>query len=393
MTKKNDKKTMYNIEINAITLSIEAKNEIIHTYRDFYGNYGFIQDEILIEIVNSCLILSLQKIEERLINAKIIIIDDSKLESSWPEGTIFINFKKILCTNLKFPSLKKYIGITEEPNVCLVMKNMNKNEGNIKLKIMGLLIFQKSIQNFASQFKLWNLTPDKYASFLGCMYNSLLITIDQGKVILSFLNKELLIIEKGIISYHPDISEFIYYLLERSNFYPIMEKYAEEGIHYLFDVYYSTLHNILFRISKDRHGSILIFCYDGKINNKKCFHPGAIRIKIPLLTFLQKKRFNVRNEKDIEGIIKMFEDVILSLNKTDGALIFNKDLDLVLAGAFLKVNLSSHNIGGARRKTAEAFTKSIEKMGISISQDGIISLFNSFPKTELDEMRERLLTE
>ena len=61
------------------------------------------------------------------------------------------------------------------------------------------------------------------------------------------------------------------------------------------DVYNSTFHNILLRISEDRYGSILIFCYDGVINDEKYFHPNFINLKIPLLTFLQNKKLNLRN--------------------------------------------------------------------------------------------------
>lgn len=387
MTNNNEDKRDSNLETNAVALSDDAKSIIGKIYKDFYGTHAFIENNILIEIINKSFILSLQKIEERPINAKIIIIDDSKWDKGFPKGTLFINFKEDIISNLKFQTIKKYIGITEEINVCLVIKIQESIFGDVgDFKLKGLLIFDKSIPSFASQFQLWSLKPDKYEKHLDCIYNSLLIAISQGKILLSFLNNELLTIEKGKISHHPNISKFISLLFERSNLYSIIERYEEEELPNLYDSYYTAFHNIFSKISKDRHGSILIFCYNGEINDEKYFHPNAIEIKIPIMTFLQKikeKKVNPLNEKDIKNIIKMYEKGIISLSKTDGALIFNEDLDLILAGAFLKVDISS-SIGGARRRTAETFTKKIEKMGVSISQDGTITLFDSFPKKDSD---------
>lgn len=369
-------------EIAAIELSIEAKNEIIKICEDFYGDHIFLQGELLLKIMNRCLILSMQKIEEKAIKTRLIIIDELKMDRAWPKDTVFIRFDPESYTNLKLAQVKKYLAATKAPNIAIVLNTSNM-EKQMDIKLIGLLVFKESIQKFASQFKLWELNPEKYEEQLGCIYNSLLITIDNGKVILSFLNRKLFEIEKGIISYRINISNFISRLFERSRFYNIIEDYERQGIPHLFDEYYSIFHEIIFNISDGRHGAILIFCYDGEINDESYFHPSAINIKVPIVSFLQDKKYPIKDKEDIEDILNMYKDVIVSLSKTDGALIFNENLDLILAGAFLKVEESSIGIGGARRKSAEAFLKKIEKIGISISQDGSIFLFDYYRKTSL----------
>jgi len=224
-------------EIAAIELSIEAKNEIIKICEDFYGDDIFLQGELLLKIINRCLVLSMQKIEEKAIKTRLIIIDKLKMDRAWPNDTVFIRFDPEFYTNLKLTQVKKFLTATEAHNIALVLNTSNmEHQKNIKL--IGLLVFKESIQKFASQFKLWELNPEKYEEPLGCIYNSLLITIDNGKVILSFLNRKLLEIDKGIISYRPNISDFISRLFGRSRFHHIIEDYQEQGLPYLVNEYY-----------------------------------------------------------------------------------------------------------------------------------------------------------
>ncbi len=376
-------------EIIAIELNINAKNKIVKACEDFYGTHTFLIPDLLLEIINCCLILSMQKIEGKFVKFRFIIIDKLKMDRYLPKGIVLISFDEELHTNLKLTQIKKYLAASEDPNIAIVL-NISNEEKQKNIKIIGLLIFQESIQKFSSQFKLWELTPEKYEQSLGSIYNSLLIEIENRKVLLSFFNRRLLEIENGIITYRTNISHFISRLFERSDFLLLIEEYEEQGLPYLFDEYYSIFHEIIFNISNDRHGAILIFCYEGDINDENYFHPGAINVKVPILSFLKDKKYPITNKKDIKNIIKMYRDVIISLSKTDGALIFNNNLDLISAGAFLKVEESSIAIGGARRKSAEAFVKKIKKMGVSISQDGNIHLYDFLPKDHIDEMREKL---
>jgi len=186
----NNKEVKALDEMAAIELSIEARNEIIKICKDFYGDHIFLQGELLLKIMNRCLVLSMQKIEEKAINTRLIIIDKLKMVRAWHKDIAFIRFEQEICTDLKLHQIKKYLVAAEEPNIAIVL-NVSNTENQKDIKLIGLLVFKESIENFATQFKLWELKPEKYEKQLGCIYNSLLITIDTGKVILSFLNRNL----------------------------------------------------------------------------------------------------------------------------------------------------------------------------------------------------------
>ena len=88
-------------------------------------------------------------------------------------------------------------------------------------------------------------------------------------------------------------------------------------------------------------------------------------------------------DQDIINSIESNENAIVSLSKTDGAMIFDQNLNLVLAGAFLKTKSSASLSGGARRKSAEGFIKDNRgTIAIVISQDGSITIL---PKIEIDQ--------
>lgn len=131
------------------------------------------------------------------------------------------------------------------------------------------------------------------------------------------------------------------------------------------------------KISEDRHGSTLIFNFEGDVDDNKLFQPGAIKLEIPygstLLKLTELKEplsFHTEESRGIYNTIEMYENAIASLSKTDGAMVFNHNLDLILVGAFLKTKSSASLIGGARRKSAEGFIKDNKgTMAIVISQD------------------------
>ena len=82
-----------------------------------------------------------------------------------------------------------------------------------------------------------------------------------------------------------------------------------------------------------------------------------------------------REKQRLFDSIRRFEEAIVSLSFTDGAMIFDQNLDLIMAGTFLKIQSSSSISGGARRKSAEGFIKNNkETIGLVISQDGTVTL-------------------
>ena len=84
--------------------------------------------------------------------------------------------------------------------------------------------------------------------------------------------------------------------------------------------------------------------------------------------------FFSEENQEIFNCIEMYENAIVSLSKTDGAMIFNQKLDLILVGAFLKTKSSASLSGGARRKSAEGFIIDNKgTMAIVISQDGTVT--------------------
>ena len=95
-----------------------------------------------------------------------------------------------------------------------------------------------------------------------------------------------------------------------------------------------SLRNIFLKISEARHGSTLIFNFEGDINDNNLFQPGAIKLEIPYGSTLLKlteldnpNSFFSEENQEIFNCIEMYENAIVSLSKTDGAMIFNQKLD------------------------------------------------------------------
>jgi len=108
----------------------------------------------------------------------------------------------------------------------------------------------------------------------------------------------------------------------------LLEKYSDE-VGDIWDYVFNTLKNIIRRISNERHGSTLIFCYDREMESEEYIHPGAIEIKVPLGTILDTHKNLIKNRNQLLKKYKDLEDLIVSLSKTDGALIFNDKIELI----------------------------------------------------------------
>lgn len=209
---------------------------------------------------------------------------------------------------------------------------------------------------------------------IGCLKNSIIFSINNGKLNVSYLDADLIVIEKGSFPYLPRLERLINEVIKQS--IPFCDALHEFEISYgwRFETQIEkSLHNIFRRISWGRHGSILIFCYDGDINDDRLFHPGAIDLRVPFGSFFKNKDL-LDKYKELQNKIFSYEDAIVSFSKTDGALIFDKNLDLIKAGVILKVDSSALGPGGARRKSAEAFIRDTNTIGVVISQDGTTTL-------------------
>ncbi len=290
-------------------------------------------------------------------------------------------------------TLKKYLEIAGDRNTFLVIYALDTG-----LKLRGFLFFDGSLESFITNYNPWTQNPSsqntqfsksKIQDKIGYFYRSMFLSIDMGRITLSFFNNKFLIIEEGVISQFPDIRKASLNIINRSSdFREALKKMYEErkNTNDEFNLYSrrieisTILVDIIVNISNARHGSTLIFGFDGDPEDPIFFQPGAIKLKIPIgSAFIDVTRrsgpsyFSFNAELSFKKV-QTYKKAIISLSKTDGAMIFNKNLDLILAGAILKVESSALGSGGARKKSAEAFTFDTKTLGIVISQDGKITI-------------------
>ena len=290
-------------------------------------------------------------------------------------------------------TLKKYLEIAGDRNTFLVIYALDTG-----LKLRGFLFFDGSLESFITNYNPWTQNPSsqntqfsksKIQDKIGYFYRSMFLSIDMGRITLSFFNNKFLIIEEGVISQFPDIRKASLNIINRSSdFREALKKMYEErkNTNDEFNLYSrrieisTILVDIIVNISNARHGSTLIFGFDGDPEDPAFFQPGAIKLKIPIGSeFIDLVRRSGPSYFSFDtGLsfkkVQTYKKAIISLSKTDGAMIFNKNLDLILAGAILKVESSALGSGGARKKSAEAFTFDTKTLGIVISQDGKITI-------------------
>ena len=361
-------------EIPASQLTEEAKNRARNEYHSVYIETA-ICDDVFLEILEKFYILSLNKIEERPINSKFILISKDSKNLDWPSGVTFIRFDSQKLIDLSLSSIKEYIGFASIHNIYLAINPIIKNKSTtIQLQLSGLLVFHKSIQYFVRKFEYWDLTSKVYLKDLGKLFRSIIFTLDNGKVIVSSFNYEFFCLEKGQIFNKTEVSELLFKIMDEDyGASGLFEKYSDE-VGDTWDYMFNTLKNIIRRISNERHGSTLIFCYDREIEKEEYIHPDAIEIKVPLGTILDTHKDLIKNRDQLLKKYKDIEDLIVSLSKTDGALIFNDKIELIRTGVIFKVDISAQGSGGARHKSAEAFINVTNTCGFVISQDGRITI-------------------
>lgn len=392
----NNKELFHGKTISAIELSEEAKTIALVRYHKLYGTNCIIPDELFIRLLNDCLVLSQQRIEGRLISTKIFIPGYYEQSFIWPQGVHFIQIEGVPLTHLDLGNLKKYLEIAGDSNTFLVINVIDKQSNIFKLE--GFLFFDDSLQSFVSNYNPWTKSPSahniqdsksKIQDKIGSFYRSIFLSIDNGQIATSFFNSKFLIIEEGVISYFPDIRNTSMQIINlSSDFLEALKRIEKQRKNttdevnlYSLKLEISTIIiDIVLNISNARHGSTLIFGFDRNPDDKNLFQPGAIKLKIPIgkefikLTESSGPSYFSYGTELSSKKVQAYKKAIISLSKTDGAIIFNKNMDLILAGAILKVDSSALGPGGARRKSAEAFTSDTGTLGIVISQDGKITI-------------------
>ncbi len=224
------------------------------------------------------------------------------------------------------------------------------------------------------KFEYGDLTSDAYSKDLGKLFRSIIFTLDNRKVIVSSFNNEFLFFEKGHISSKTEVSDLLFKIMDKDfGCSGLYEEYLDE-VGDTWSYIENVLKNIVKRISNERHGSTLIFCYDREIEIEEYIHPGAIEIEVPLGTILDTHKNLIKNTNQLLKKYNDFEDLIVSLSNTDGALIFNDKIELIRSGVIFKVDIQTQGPGGSRHKSAEAFIKATNSCGFVISQDGRITI-------------------
>lgn len=396
----NNEEQFNSKDIPAIVLSEEARTVALSRYHNFYNPICIIPDDDFTKLLNDGLVISQQKVEGRFISTKLFIQGYTDGNIIWPQGVQFIEIQSVLMKSLDIGVLKKYVEIAGDRNTFLVIKVIN--QGSYRFKLEGFLFFDDSLQTFIYNYNPLTKNPStipiqgsksKIQDKIGCFYGSMFLSIDHGRIEVSFFNNKFFIVEKGVISDHPDIRNASMHIINIStNFQNALERIVNQrkNTHDEVNLYSLKLEvstilvDIILNISNARHGSTLIFGFEENPNDLDFFMSGAIKLKVPLgsefieLTKRTGPSYFSYNTEVSSKKVKSYKNAIISFSKTDGAMIFNRDLDLVLAGTILKGGESSKlGLGGARRKSAEAFTSKTGTLGIVISQDGKITVLTN----------------
>lgn len=395
----------------SISLNSESEEKVFSLYEKFY-NYEksyegprfkisssrcIIPRETFIKILNDCIILSLQTIEDRPISTKFLFPNMKNGTSNWPKGVKFIPVEELSFPNINLQDLKKFLEMASDPNTFLIIDFSGNDKNESEFNFTGFMFVEKSLNSliFKSELERLELKQKNLKEPLGCLYDSVIFSIDKGRVKVSYLNEPFITIEKGTILETPKfdiesgfvailssgVKDRIQKMIDKNDL-PVKKRITI--MHLIFDKIRESLKKIVLKISEARHGSTLIFNFEGDVNTEKDFQPDPIKIEVPygstllrLTKLTDPISFRSKEAQEIYNTVEMYENTIISLSKTDGALIFDQHLDLVLvlAGAFLKSKASASLSGGARRKSAEGFVRDNKNtMAITISQDGNITI-------------------
>jgi DNA integrity scanning protein DisA with diadenylate cyclase activity len=274
------------------------------------------------------------------------------------------------------------------------------------------MFINKSMRHFASTINKSDFIGGQdFSKQNNCLFNSVIFSIENGRVSLSYINDTFLTIENGLLMPKKFYGFEIHWILEISRKFSkkrrsmlggkfhrfstndLVKIYKNEKLDkdsrqsaeiYILaeDLIVESLRNIFKKISEARHGTIMIFNFKGNSNDPSLFHPGFIKVKLPygtklleLLEFDDPIKLLKKEKLELFDNIRKYEEAIVSLSFTDGAMVFDQNLDLIMTGAFLKIDSSSSSPGGARRKSAEGFIiDNKETLGLVFSQDGTVTL-------------------
>ncbi len=193
----------------AISLSKISKEMALSYFSEYYKKNKFkissseciIPDKIFLKILNDCLILSQQKIEERLISTKLLFPNMKNVPPDWPKGINIIPIEEISFSSIDLQSLKKYFEMASDSNSFLVINFLENTKNKLKFSFRGFMFVEQSLNSliFKYEQKRLSVKQKDLKDLLGCLYNSVIFSVKNGRVSVSYLNEPFLIIEKGVI--------------------------------------------------------------------------------------------------------------------------------------------------------------------------------------------------
>lgn len=382
--------------MKAINLTSEATEKGFEIYMHKCAACGvdnFINKDLFSLLLDGAIQLSLQNIETRPLMTNFLIpsLDlDIKTDTSIRSIGKTVLVKEINMSELNFEQLKPYLEIAGDNSSYLIIRATHTNSFEFK----GFLFLKKPLNDIFTEVlekPLWSFFSIKEIK------NCVIISIHDRSVTVNFGNEPLIRIEKGDFFEASDFSNEIRAILEVSVEFNIKvdainkkmsNERGQEFLDNINPILQKVLFNIINTIANIHHGSTLIFGVQ-TINEESNFLPKAIIVNIPYgkiflhfyesiyekgddLVFREEgTEFPVFKEDFID-----LQKAIINLSRTDGALVFNQNLEVIGAGAFIKIKSTAEGSGGARRKSAESFVNANPgTVAIVISQDGAVTLF------------------
>ncbi|MCJ7443885.1 MAG: diadenylate cyclase [Methanotrichaceae archaeon] len=392
--------------MKAISITHEAAEKGFMFYvrkSKIHGINPTINKEIFSRLIDGAVLLSQQTIEAESLSANFLFFPpDIKLNEipasdSW-FGAIALPIEGVTLSELSFEHLKPYLSSATDSSSFLIISATNDN----KFIFQGILYMAMSIDSVVSiNRRIWMID-----SFQKILSDNLRIAVHDRRVTMSLGTDPILRIEKGSIHEISDFENEINSTLDVSTTFfedahTLTEKinhefkslgYANGKCREIRPVARKVLREIVTAIMDEHHGATLVFGSAWDLNDESRFQRGAIKVKIPLGSLILQKMhlFDVvwmrckgfdddlqqdQDEFVISEKLRAMQNAIIMLSKTDGAVIFDRNLNVIGIGTFLKMTSTVDSPGGARRKSADSFVKANHGVAIIvISKDGKVYL-------------------
>ena len=369
-----------------------ALDEFYEKFSNFSIDRGiqiFLDKSLIKAIIEDLLYISNKTIEGRRIETNFLILNGSEpfRELNIDDYT-FIEIANEEMSGIDFSKLKMYFETASNEDEFIVFSPING-----RLIFVGLLYLSKKLEYYQHEHYL--LDGEEYSKLSHILLNSFIVEIRIDQIIFKIGYDKIAEIYKGnfeifeLPKYFKDIIDRAL-VLKENKLDPNVINCTKLEVEYF-------LHQLIISIKNEGHGTIILFGNFDQIEESMA-HANYIKTNIQIVDYFSKfcdiVKINTSIDdgmgSDGEMYLESLRDLttkkrvaikksLVGLSKTDGAIIFNKDLKVIGAGVFLRTKTSSdQNIGGSRLRSAEAFIKDHKgTLGIVISQDGNIQYIKS----------------